>query len=203
MSYYSKVKENVFFSKRFRGSCSLTPYEQLKVVPNLKIFLLNSTQRTEILNFFYYVDRQASYEPYYTKAICYISTSFTVCHMNMNNTITCFQISVSSSNIGWPWLLHWVRELFYIRRKILQWNYYSYPRCLKSRCLWTANSFLYTCSPSPWISRSTVELKTHSIVPVQPHSLPYNLMMWDSPLYAVKMFYYHWLIKRLLWPVAE
>ena len=27
-------------------------------------------------------------------------------------------------------------------------------------------------------------------------------MMWDSPLYAVSLFYYHWLIKKLLWPMA-
>ena len=26
--------------------------------------------------------------------------------------------------------------------------------------------------------------------------------MWDSPLYAVNMFYYNWLIKKLLWPMA-
>ena len=24
-------------------------------------------------------------------------------------------------------------------------------------------------------------------------------VMWDGPLYAVNMFYYHWLIKKLLW----
>lgn len=27
-------------------------------------------------------------------------------------------------------------------------------------------------------------------------------MMWDSPLYVVNMFYYHWLINKLLWPMA-
>ena len=27
-------------------------------------------------------------------------------------------------------------------------------------------------------------------------------MMWDSPLYTMNMFYYHWLIKKLLWPIA-
>lgn len=27
-------------------------------------------------------------------------------------------------------------------------------------------------------------------------------VMWDSSLYAVNMFYHHWLIKKLLWPVA-
>ena len=27
-------------------------------------------------------------------------------------------------------------------------------------------------------------------------------MMWDSPLYAMNMFYYHWLIKKMLWPMA-
>ena len=33
--------------------------------------------------------------------------------------------------------------------------------------------------------------------------LPYfSLMMLDSPLYAVNMFYCHWLIKKLLWPMA-
>ena len=26
--------------------------------------------------------------------------------------------------------------------------------------------------------------------------------MWDSLLYAVNMFYYHWLIKKLIWPIA-
>ena len=26
--------------------------------------------------------------------------------------------------------------------------------------------------------------------------------MWDSPLYTMNIFYYHWLIKKLLWPVA-
>ena len=26
--------------------------------------------------------------------------------------------------------------------------------------------------------------------------------MWDAPLYAVNMFYYNWLIKKLLWPMA-
>ena len=25
--------------------------------------------------------------------------------------------------------------------------------------------------------------------------------MWDSRLYAVNMYNYHWLIKKLLWPV--
>ena len=29
-----------------------------------------------------------------------------------------------------------------------------------------------------------------------------HLMMWDSPLYAVNMFYYHWLIKKLIWPMT-
>ena len=28
-------------------------------------------------------------------------------------------------------------------------------------------------------------------------------MRWDSPLYAINMFYYHWLIKKLLWPMTE
>ena len=27
-------------------------------------------------------------------------------------------------------------------------------------------------------------------------------MMWDSPLYAMNMFYYHWLIKKLLGPIT-
>lgn len=27
-------------------------------------------------------------------------------------------------------------------------------------------------------------------------------MMWDSPMYAVNMFYCYFLIKNLLWPVA-
>ena len=27
-------------------------------------------------------------------------------------------------------------------------------------------------------------------------------MMWDCPLYAVNMFYCHWLIKKLFWPMA-
>ena len=27
-------------------------------------------------------------------------------------------------------------------------------------------------------------------------------IMWDSPVYAVNVFYYHWLIKQLLWPMA-
>ena len=27
-------------------------------------------------------------------------------------------------------------------------------------------------------------------------------LMWDSPLHAVNMFYYHWLIKKLFWPMA-
>ena len=27
-------------------------------------------------------------------------------------------------------------------------------------------------------------------------------MIQDAPLYAVNMFYYHWLIKNLLWPMA-
>ena len=27
-------------------------------------------------------------------------------------------------------------------------------------------------------------------------------LMWDSPLYAVNMFYYHWIIKKLLQPMA-
>ena len=27
-------------------------------------------------------------------------------------------------------------------------------------------------------------------------------MMWDCPFYAVNMFYYHWLIKKLFWPMA-
>ena len=26
--------------------------------------------------------------------------------------------------------------------------------------------------------------------------------MWDSPPYAMTMFYYHWLIKKLLWSMA-
>ena len=28
-------------------------------------------------------------------------------------------------------------------------------------------------------------------------------VMWDALLYAVNMFYHHWLIKKLLWPMAE
>ena len=28
------------------------------------------------------------------------------------------------------------------------------------------------------------------------------ILLWDAPLYAVNMFYYHWLIKKLLWPMA-
>ena len=28
-------------------------------------------------------------------------------------------------------------------------------------------------------------------------------MMWDSPLHAVGMFYYHWLIKKLIWLMAD
>ena len=27
-------------------------------------------------------------------------------------------------------------------------------------------------------------------------------VMWDSPLYAVNVFYYPWFIKKLLWPMA-
>ena len=27
-------------------------------------------------------------------------------------------------------------------------------------------------------------------------------VMWDSPLCAVNMFYCHWLIKKLLWPMT-
>ena len=26
--------------------------------------------------------------------------------------------------------------------------------------------------------------------------------MWHAPLYVVNMFNYHWLIKKLLWPMA-
>ena len=26
---------------------------------------------------------------------------------------------------------------------------------------------------------------------------------WCSPLYAVNVFYYHWLTKKLLWPMVE
>lgn len=26
--------------------------------------------------------------------------------------------------------------------------------------------------------------------------------MWDVPLYAVNVFYYHWLIEKLLWSMA-
>ena len=28
-------------------------------------------------------------------------------------------------------------------------------------------------------------------------------VMWDALLYAVNMFYYHWLIKKLIWPVVR
>ena len=28
-------------------------------------------------------------------------------------------------------------------------------------------------------------------------------MMWDSPLYAVNIFYYHWLITKLFQPMAS
>ena len=27
-------------------------------------------------------------------------------------------------------------------------------------------------------------------------------LMWDSPLYSMNMFYYHWLLKKLFWPMA-
>ena len=27
--------------------------------------------------------------------------------------------------------------------------------------------------------------------------------MWNSPLYAMNMFYFHWLTKKLLWPKPE
>lgn len=50
------------------------PFEQLKIVPNLKTFLLKSTPRTEIANH-YYVARQASYKPHLHQSImldCYI-----------------------------------------------------------------------------------------------------------------------------------
>ena len=30
----------------------------------------------------------------------------------------------------------------------------------------------------------------------------FRILMWDSSLYAVNMFYYYWLIKNLLWPMA-
>ena len=29
-----------------------------------------------------------------------------------------------------------------------------------------------------------------------------SVLMWDSPLYVVNMFYYHWLIKMLIWLMA-
>ena len=29
-----------------------------------------------------------------------------------------------------------------------------------------------------------------------------RMLMWDSPLYAVNMFYYYWLIKKLLQPMV-
>ena len=28
-------------------------------------------------------------------------------------------------------------------------------------------------------------------------------MMWNSPLNDVNMFYYHWLIKKLIWPMEK
>ena len=28
------------------------------------------------------------------------------------------------------------------------------------------------------------------------------MMMWDAPLYDVNMFYYHWLVRNLLYPMA-
>ena len=28
------------------------------------------------------------------------------------------------------------------------------------------------------------------------------IVMWDSLLYAMHMLYYHWLAKKLLWPIA-
>ena len=31
---------------------------------------------------------------------------------------------------------------------------------------------------------------------------PVAMLMWDSPLCAVNMFYYHWLTEKLLWPMA-
>ena len=33
------------------------------------------------------------------------------------------------------------------------------------------------------------------------HQNEINVMTWDAPLYAVNMFYYHWLMKNLLWPM--
>ena len=35
-----------------------------------------------------------------------------------------------------------------------------------------------------------------------PPSYTASHMMWDSFLYAMNMFYYHWLIKKLLWPIT-
>ena len=29
-----------------------------------------------------------------------------------------------------------------------------------------------------------------------------SLLMWDFPLYVINIFYYHWLVKKLLWPMA-
>lgn len=69
----------------------------------------------------------------------------------------CFQIFASSSIIASPWLLQWIRELSYIRRKISQLNYYPYSRWLKSKCL---------------------ELQTPSSIPVHHHP-EYRGQQWN------------------------
>lgn len=29
----------------------------------------------------------------------------------------------------------------------------------------------------------------------------FYMLMWDSPLYVKNMIYYHWLVKKLFWPM--
>ena len=65
--------------------------------------------------------------------------------------------------------------------------------------------------------RSTIQtLNSYSFRLGKPNESPVSLgftcdimtqeeinVMWDAPLYAVNIFYYHWLIKKLLWSVAR
>ena len=61
------------------------------------------------------------------------------------------------------------------------------------------------CDPGIRAARWPVPLRPHQHLVVEMLSLgPYLLagVMCDSPLYAVNMFYYHWLVKKLFWPMA-
>ena len=55
---------------------------------------------------------------------------------------------------------------------------------------------------SQWVELWTVHMVLHFVWKKKMARCEIAQLMWESPLYAVNMFHYHWLTKKLFWPVA-